>query len=371
MGGCGGREVEFSFPLTLLLHSFSSNLAFVEEVYMDFSILPKVELHLHLDSSLSFTAVSRLDPSVTLADYQRNFLLPAKCSDMAAFFACAPRGSTLMQTEEQLCLATFDVFEQLQRDNVLYAEILLFPYLHTNRGLSAEKVVEIVDEAVAQASQEMGIEARIILSVLRHYPTQQSLATVKLVERFKGTRVVGVDLGGYEAAYPLFAHIPAFQYAVQQGIPRTVHAGELLGAESVWGALKHLHPSRIGHGVRSIEDPALLEHLRKEQIHLEVCPTSNVQFDLYESYAQHPINRFYESGLALSVNTDSRTMTNVTLTQEYERLHQVFGWEKEHFFRCNLHALHAAFVPEETKQRLEQRLSAGYGMEDSVRIQQG
>src|SRR5438128_3456826 len=125
---------------------------------MDFRTLPKVELHLHLESSLSFTAVSRLDPSVTLADYERDFLLPARCPDMAEFFACAPRGSTLMQTEEQLRLVTFDVFEQLQRDNVIYAEILLFPYLHTNRGLSGEKVVEIVDKAVAQTSEEMGIE---------------------------------------------------------------------------------------------------------------------------------------------------------------------------------------------------------------------
>ena len=338
---------------------------------MDCRTLPKVELHLHLDSSLSFTAVSRLDPSVTLADYQRDFLLPAKCPDMAEFFACAPRGATLLQTEEQLRLVTFDVFEQLQRDKVLYAEVLLFPYLHTNRGLSAENVVEIVDKAVAQASQEMGIEARINLSVLRHYSTQQSVATVKLVERFKGTRVVGIDLGGYEAAYPLYAHIPAFQYAVQHGIPRTAHAGEMLGAESVWGALEHLHALRIGHGVRSIEDPALLEHLRTEHIHLEVCPTSNIQLALYETYADHPIHQFYESGLAVSVNTDTRTMTNVTLTQEYERLHQVFGWKKEHFFRCNLNALHAAFVPEETKQRLEQRLRAGYGMEESVSMQQG
>ncbi len=331
---------------------------------MDFSTLPKVDLHLHFDSSLSFAVVSRLDPAVTLSDYQREFILPPKCPDMAEFFACAPKGSALIQTEEQLRLATFDVFEQLQRDNVIYAEILLFPYLHTNRGLSAEKVVEIVDKAVTQASEEMGIEARIILSVLRHYSTQQSLATVKLVEHFQGTHVVGVDLGGYEAAYPLFAHIPAFQYAAQHGIPRTVHAGEMLGAESVWDTLKYLHPSRLGHGVRSIEDPALLEHLRKEQIHLEVCPTSNVQLDLYKTYADHPINSFYESGMAVSVNTDTRTMTNVTLTQEYERLHQVFGWQKEHFFRCNLNAIHAAFLPEDTKQYLVQRLRAGYGMEN-------
>lgn len=329
---------------------------------MDVSTLPKVELHLHLDGSLSFAAVSRIDSSVTLQDYQRDFNAPARCTDLAEFFARASKGPALMQTAEQLRLVTFDVFEQLQRDNVLYAELLLVPFIHTSNGLPAENVVEIVDDAVARASQETGIEVRILLSILRHYSAKQSLETVKLVERFKGTRVAGIDLGAYEAGFPLFAHIPAFQYAEQHGIPRTAHAGEMRGADSVWDTLKYLHPFRLGHGVRSIEDPALLERLRKEHIHLEVCPTSNVQIDLYESYAHHPINTFYESGIPVSVNTDTRTIANVTLTQEYERLHLAFGWDERHFFRCNLNAIHAAFLPEDVKQRLEKRLRAGYGM---------
>ena len=329
---------------------------------MDFSILPKVELHLHLDCSLSYAVVSRIDPSITLQEYQQDFNLPAKCTNLAEFFKRAPKGTALMQREEQLRLVTFDVFEQLQQDNIIYAEILLVPLMHTSKGLSAENVVEIVNDAVAKASQATGIEARIILSTLRHYSTKQSLETIKLIERFKGMHVAGIDLGAYEAGFPIYAHIPAFQYAAQHGVPRTVHAGEARGAESVWETLKYLHPSRIGHGVRSIEDPALIEHLRKEGIHLEVCPTSNVQIDLYETYAQHPINNFYEAGLSMSINTDTRMIANVTLTQEYEKLHQVFGWDKRHFLRCNLNALDASFLPEDIKQRLERRLRAGYDM---------
>lgn len=329
---------------------------------MDFSLLPKVELHLHLDCSLSYAVVSRIDPSVTLQEYQRDFNLPAKCTNLVEFFKRAPKGAALMQTEEQLRLVTFDVFEQLRQDNIIYAEILLVPLMHTNKGLSAENVVEIVNDEVAKASQATGIEARIILSTLRHYSTQQSLETVKLIERFKGLHVGGLDLGAYEAGFPIFAHIPAFQYAAQRGIPRTVHAGEARGAEGVWETLEYLHPSRIGHGVRSIEDPNLIEHLREERVHLEVCPSSNVQIDLYETYAQHPINTFYESGLSVSVNTDTRMIANVTLTQEYEKLHQAFGWDKRHFLRCNLNALAASFLPEEIKQGLERRLRAGYDM---------
>ena len=327
---------------------------------MDFSALPKVELHLHLDCSLSFAAVSRIDPTVTLKTYQRDFNGPEKFPNLADFFQRAPKGTALMQTEEQLRLVTFDVFEQLQHDNVVYVEILLVPYMHTSQGLRVEDVVEIVDDAVAEASESTGIEARLVLSTLRHYSTQQSLTTVKLVERFRGKHVAGIDLGAYEAGYPIFAHIPAFQYAEQQGIPRTVHAGEARGPDSVWETLKNLRPSRIGHGVRSIEDPALIEHLKRERIHLEICPTSNVQIDLFDTYAHHPINTFYEEGLSVGVNTDTRMIANVTLTQEYEKLHTVFGWDERHFLRCSLNALSAAFLPEDVRMQLEKRIRAGY-----------
>lgn len=327
---------------------------------MNFSKLPKVELHLHLDCSLSFAAVARIDPSVTLQEYQQEFNGPAKCTNLTEFFERASKGTALLQTEEHLRLATFDVFEQIQQDNIIYAEILLVPFMHTLRGLSAEKVVEVVNDAVASACQATGIEARVILSTLRHYSAKQSLATVKMVEKFKDTHVAGIDLGAYEAGFPIFAHIPAFQYAIQRGIPRTVHAGEARGAESVWETLSHLHPGRIGHGVRSIEDPALVEHLRKEKIHLEICPTSNIQINLYNTYADHPIDIFYKSGLSVGVNTDTRTIANVTLTQEYERLHAAFGWDRDHFLNCNLHAIYASFLPEPMKQHIAHRMRTDY-----------
>src|SRR5579864_5905195 len=295
---------------------------------MNYNALPKVELHLHLDCSLSYEAVARLDPTVTLQEYRRAYNGPEKYDDLSEFFQRAPKGTALMQTEEQLRLVTNDVFKQLQRDNIIYAEIVLVPYMHTGQGLTPEEVVEIVDDAVARASEATGIEARLVLSTLRHYTTRQSMATVKLVERFRGRHVGGVDLGAYEAGYPIYAHIPAFQYAAQQGIPRTVHAGEARGPDSVWETLKHLRTARIGHGVRSIEDPALVAHLKRERIHLEICPTANIQINLFEDYAHHPINVFYEEGLSIGINTDTRMIANVTLAQEYEKLHRTFGWDE-------------------------------------------
>ncbi|GCE24407.1 hypothetical protein KDK_82070 [Dictyobacter kobayashii] len=186
------------------------------------------------------------------------------------------------------------------------------------------------------------------------------MLTVRLVEQFRGTNVVALDLAGDEAGYPLDAHISAFEYAVQQGLYRTAHAGEARGADSVWETLQHLQPTRIGHGARSIEDPALIEKLRTEQIHLEICPASNLQTNMYDTYIDHPINQLYQQGVPLSVNTDNRMITPVTLKQEYEHLHQYFQWGKEDFLRCNLRAVQASFLPAETKERLIDKLQAAY-----------
>lgn len=179
---------------------------------MDFSRYPKVELHLHLDCSLSYNVVHRINPAITEEAYRHDFIAPSKCTNLADFLTRAPQGIALMQTEEQLRLVVFDVFEQLQRDHLLYVEIRFAPLLHTHRGLSPEQVVEVVEAATSQACASTGIEARLILCTLRHFSSEQSLQTAQLVERFRGTRVAALDLAGDEAGFPLAPHIPAYQY---------------------------------------------------------------------------------------------------------------------------------------------------------------
>lgn len=322
---------------------------------MAFQAFPKVELHLHLDCSLSYDLVRRLDPAVTEEIYRRDFIAPAKCRNLADFLTVAPREVALMQSEEALQLSVADLFRQLQRDHVIYAEIRFAPLLHTEKGLSAREVVEIVEAATAQARRTSGVEARLLLCTLRHFSAEESMQTVRLVEQFRGTSVAGFDIAGSEADFPLAPHVAAFEYARAHGLFFTAHAGEACGAESVWETLRTIGPSRIGHGVRSIEDADLVEHLKREHVHLEVCPTSNVQTNICEIYKNHPIDQLYRRGVALNVNTDARTVSDVTLTQEYERLHQYFGWDKEQFLRCNLQAIAAAFLSEEEKRQVEQR----------------
>lgn len=327
---------------------------------MDFSKFPKVELHLHLDCSLSYSVVSRLNPTITHEEYLETFFISDKCTNLTEGLMCAVREIELMQTEEALRLVTLDLFEQLQQDNILYVEIRFAPLLHTEQGLSAEDVVEIVEAATQTASQETGIEARLILCTLWNYSQTQSLETVKLVEKFKDTYVSGFDIAGDERSFPIEAHIPAFQYALAHNILCTAHSGEGRGPERVWEVLQYFQPLRLGHGVRSIEDPILMEHLRKHNIHLEICPTSNVKTDIYKTVADHPIRNFYDTGLSIGINADAHTLVGVTLTQEYKKLHQTFGWGKEQFLQCNLNALKAAFIPEQYKQPLIDRLLETY-----------
>lgn len=316
----------------------------------------KVELHLHLDCSLSYAVVARLAPAISREEFYAEFVAPPQCSSLADFLTRAPRGFQLMQSEDSLRLVVEDVFEQLAADGVIYAEIRFAPLLHLSGGLTPERVVAIVDRATERCIRAMGIEARLILCTLRHYEREQSLLTAELVEQFKGSRVVALDIAGDEAGFSIDAHVPAYRYAIERGLHRTAHAGEARGAESVWETLRAFEPSRIGHGVHSAEDASLVEHLRRERIHLEVCPSSNVQTRTCLAYGEHPVDALRRAGVSLSISTDTRTITNVTLEQEYARLRETFGWGDAELLDCNREALRAAFVDEATRAKLMERL---------------
>jgi adenosine deaminase len=320
--------------------------------------LPKAELHLHLDCAASYSAVAALRPETSLAEYRRDFIAPAKCTNLADFLTRPPRIIGLMQDRRGLELLVDDLFEQLHRNDVIYAELRFAPLQHAEGGLQPDRVVEIVEAATRAASAATSIEARLILCTLRHFSEDQSLQTAQLAHRFEGSLVTALDLAGDEAGFPLDAHEPAFRYAEQHGVARTAHAGEAAGADSVWATLRRLRPSRIGHGVRSVEDPALVDHLRDQGVHLEVCPTSNVQTDVVPTLAEHPIDELYRRGVSLSINTDAPTISDVCLAQEYERVRRTFGWSDADLARCSRNAIEAAFVDEPTRRRLLDTLQA-------------
>ena len=322
--------------------------------------LPKVELHVHLDCSLSFEVVQKLKPAITKEEYIRDFVAPPNCRDLVDYINKAIAAIELMQTPEQLRLVTRDIIRQFRAENVIYAEIRFAPLEHCRKGMKPTEVVQSVIDAVKEVKGEVDPVVNIILCTLRHYSEGMSMETVKLVEQFQHNGVTGFDIAADEAGYPVDNHVAAFEYAHQKGLNCTAHAGEACGPESVWETLREFKPHRIGHGVRSMEDQQLADHLREKGIHLEVCPTSNIKTKVYQSISEHNLDRIFHQEISMSINTDGRTISDVTLSEEYEKVTETFDWSIAHFLKCNLEAMDHAFASPQSRERIKKRILNAY-----------
>ena len=327
---------------------------------MKFKNLPKIELHIHLDCSLSYETVKRLRPDTTIDDFNNNFKASKSCSSLKQYIKCADNAISLMQSKESLELVMEDFFNQLIEDNVIYCEIRFAPLLHTEEGLNSREVLNIICNSMNILSKESGVITGLILCTLRHYSKEQSMETVKLVEEFKGKGVLGFDIAADEAGYPLDNHIDAFKYAVQNDINCTAHAGEAKGPESIWETIDKLKVKRIGHGVKCIKDPKLVKVLSENNYHLEVCVSSNIKTKTFNKIEDHPISQINKSSISMSINTDGRTISDTDLTNEYELISKKFGWSIEEFKKCNLEAIKHAFISDEIKTLLTHKINKEY-----------
>jgi adenosine deaminase len=318
--------------------------------------LPKVELHLHLDCSMSLESVQALVPGMTPERYRAEFLAPRKCKDLLDYFRYLAPSLALLQTREALRIQTIDLMRQLADDNVIYAEMRFAPHLHRRTGLTTDDVVETVLAAMEEGKARYAVEVRLTLCTLRPDDTATGLDLVRLADRHRDAGVGGIDLAGDELGYPLTEHIPVFRKAAELGLGVTAHAGEAAGAQSVRDVIEQLGVRRVGHGVRSIEDPSVIALLRERGVHLEVCPSCNIQIDVFDRYEDHPVDRLRQLGVSVGLNTDARGPTDLTLTEEYRRMHQVFGWGADQFREANRNALAAAFIPSGLKETLLARL---------------
>jgi len=324
---------------------------------MDFKIekLPKVELHVHLDCCLSYEALIKIDPSVSLSTFKEKFI-GTSCSCLKDYIKCADNALEYMQSKEQLEIVVEDLFNQFKEDNIVYAEVRFAPLLHINNGLSSREVVEIISNKTKLECLKSEIDVGLILCTLRHFTEEQSLETVNLVDQFSNENIVGFDIAADEAGFPLDNHIKAFEFAHKNNIYCTAHAGEALGAESVKSTLKNLKPHRIGHGVRTIEDNLLLEKIKEENIHLELCLTSNIVTKVFKNFKDHPVDFLFRKGISISINTDGRTISDTTLNKEYNLLNKNFNWLKNKFLEVNVNAMKASFSSKEIKEKIISKL---------------
>ena len=318
--------------------------------------IPKVELHLHLDCSLSFDVVNRINPLIEIDEYRSSFQAKHNSSSLNDYINCADRAIELMQTRENLELVVEDLFKQLKKENVIYAEIRFAPLLHCSQNLDENKVVEIICNKAKIESEKNDINYGLILCTLRHYSKKQSLKTVRLVNQYKNNGVVGFDIAADEAGYPLDNHIEAFNYAKSNGLNITAHAGEAKGPESIWESIKKLHTKRIGHGVRCVEDLELVSYLSENDYHLEISLTSNIKTRTYKTFEEHPLNKIYNSSISVSLNTDGRTISNTDLSLEYKIAEEKFGWTIDKIKKCNLEAIKHSFTSSSNKSKLIEKI---------------
>ena len=317
----------------------------------DIEALPKIELHVHLDCSLSYAAAHAIMPTLSADEYSARFLAPQRCDGLLDYFRYLGPAIALLQTREALRIATLDLLAQLDADNVVYAEIRFAPQVHTQGDCAIDDVVAVVADAIAEGRDRYKVTARLLLCMLR--PDDEAMARHLVALAGSTPAVAGIDLAGDELGYPVDAFISPFAAARDAGLGVTAHAGEAGGAGNVAEAVLQLGSGRIGHGVHAIEDEAVVDLLCERGVHLEVCPSCNVQIGLYPSLDVHPVERLVAAGVSVGINTDARGVTALSLSEQYMRLHHAFGWSPAHFAARNRDALNHAFVTPAERKRLE------------------
>ena len=323
--------------------------------------VPKVLLHDHLDGGLRPQTVLELAQETSYHDLPadneeeltQRLTEGAHRGHLEIYLDAFRHTVGVMQTPEALRRVAAECAEDLAADGVVYAEVRFAPELHTERGLSLDEVVQAVLDGFRQGSEGRGITVYALLTAMR--TAARSLEIAELAVRYRDQGVVGFDIAGAEAGWPPSRHLDAFQYIKRENFHITIHAGEGFGLPSIWEALQWCGAERLGHGVRIMDDikitpegtatlGRLASYVRDRRIPLEMCPTSNVQTGAAPSIEAHPIRLLRQLSFRVTVNTDNRLMSGVSLSSEFHRLAEVFGYGWRDIEWLTINAMKSAFA---------------------------
>ncbi|HEX2186406.1 MAG TPA: adenosine deaminase, partial [Chloroflexota bacterium] len=315
---------------------------------------PKAELHVHLEGSIRPATLLELArrngaslPAETEAGLREWFVF----RDFAHFVEVYVAVSRCLKTAADYELITYELGTELARQNVRYAEVTFSPSTHELvMGIPHATYFPGLVAGRERVRRELGVELHWVFDIVRNLgqPERGADYVTRVAIEGKDDGVVALGLGGLETGYPPEPFAPWFERAGAAGLHRVPHAGEIAGAPSVWGALRALGAERIGHGVRSIEDPELVAHLMARSIPLEVCPTSNVRLGVYPSLEEHPLRRLHDAGVVVTVNSDDPPLFNTTISDEVATLATAFGFtaaDVEAVDAILLNAVRGAFLP--------------------------
>jgi adenosine deaminase len=330
---------------------------------------PKVLLHDHLDGGLRPETIVDLArdggypelPSTDPDNLREWFTEAADSGSLERYLETFSHTVGVLQSTEALKRVAHECAADLAADGIVYAEVRYAPELHTRTGLSLEQVVEAVLEGFAEGGREHGIRVGTLVTAMRHQARSMEIA--ELAVRYRDAGVVGFDIAGAEAGYPPTRHLDAFEYLQRENAHFTIHAGEGFGLPSIWQAIQWCGADRLGHGVRIVDDietgpgdeppnlGRLAAYVRDKRIPLEMCPTSNIQTGAAKSIAEHPIGLLRELSFRVTVNTDNRLMSGTSLSEEFAKLCDAFGYDWDDLQWFTVNAIKSAFIGFD--QRLE------------------
>lgn len=323
--------------------------------------IPKIELHLHLEGGappafirgiskekgVDLSGIFREDGSYSYKDFWH-------------FLKVYEAATSVLTTPEDYARLTRAVLEESAENGVVYSETFISPDFCGGGDLGAwREYLHAMEETAAKAEADLGITLRGVITCIRHFGPEKSRPIAECAAQTKGDFITGFGIAGDELIGKPKDYLWAFDCAREAGLHLTAHAGEWGGAESVRDAIRDLNVERIGHGVQAITDLALVDEIAEAGITLECCPGSNVFLGVFPTWRDHPIEKLRERGVKVTVSTDDPPFFHTTMTAEYDRLADTFGWDEDIFDEINANALAAAFCDEDTRARVAKKLKKG------------
>ena len=310
--------------------------------------LPKAELHLHLEGTVTPETLVELrqrhGKASTLAEAQALY----QYKDFLGFLMAFKTLTEDLQTPEDYELITYRLMEQLKSENVLHAEVYVSVGVCLWRHQNFDAIFEGMERGRQRGERDFGVSLLWIFDAVRQFGAEAAHKVFELAAKYRDRNVVGIGIGGDEKKGPAELFRSQYAYAAEHGLRLTAHAGESDGPESIWGAL-NLGAERIGHGLTAIEDQELIEELATRQIPIEICLTSNLRTGCCTKLHDHPVRRYFDQGLMITLNSDDPAMFGSTLNQEYELAQKEFGFTDEHLRELARNSFEASFLPAEKK----------------------
>lgn len=316
--------------------------------------MPKAELHVHLEGSIlprTLLELARRNQMRLPASDEAGIAALYDFRDFDHFLEIYLMITGCLRTPDDYRLIAYEFGRECARQNIRYAEVTFTILTNTaTTGLPWQHILGGLNAGREQARADFGVQWQWVFDIVRNQPdTQAAVLDITMEARDQG--VVALGLGGLEEGYPPELFVDTFERAYQQHLHSVPHAGEISGAPSVWSALRLLHAERIGHGVRSIEDPRLVQYLQANAVPLEICPSSNIRLRVYPDYAHHPLRRLWDAGLMITIGSDDPALFATDLNREFQLLVDEFGFSQAELEQASLNGLRASFLPEQEKER--------------------